>query len=194
MVSVEHEQDGFRYGPDDITFQERFTLRPVPPAQITEAAEDGRTLRTMDVPEYTGRSLAPTVDTGTALYRLVQLFGTPNVPGLEAGAAQPPRELTTWQYLFSVVYSPPDGEEEPPVPAPANETELLLSAYDHKTNLSVGLSGWERSGADRVAEEPGREPLSGVDLPEEEFLVVLVQLVLSSVEHPVEATYQELWV
>lgn len=194
MVTVDHAQDGFRYGPDDITFQERFTLRPVPPEQVSEAAATGRTLHTMDVPQYTGRSLAPTVDTGTALYRLVQLFGTPNVPGLEAGAAQPTRERTTWQYLFSVVYSPPEGEEEPPVAAPAEETELLLSAYDYKTNLSVGLSEWQPTNGERTAAEPSGEPLPGGDLPDEAFLVVLVQLVLSSVEHPVEATYQELWV
>lgn len=203
-MTVEHPRDSFRYGPDEIAWFQHFTLEPVEPDTVRSRAAGGETLRTTDIPDYLGRQLAPDVDTAPALYRLVQLFGTPNVPGLEAGADQPDREVTTWQYLFSVTYTP--GEEEPPVPAPTEETEYRLSVYDYRTNLSVGLSRWadpiEETDADadadgtfgRLAAEPGPEPLPGGELPDEEFLVALVQLVLSAVEHPVEATYGEFWI
>lgn len=189
---MERQHDTFRYGPDQMVWFEQFTLEPVPPETVREHARDGQTLATMDIPDYLERSLAPTVDPGPALYRLVQLFGTPNVPGLEAGAVQPERERTTWQYLFRVIYTP--GEAEPPVPAPSEETEYLVSVYDYRTNLSVGLSGWQEDADDRTAAEPSKGPISVRDLPDEGMLVSLVQLVLATVEHPVSATYKELWV
>lgn len=213
---MEHDHDAFRYGPDEVAWFQRFTLEPVAPETLRERAAAGDLLVTTDVPDYLERQLAPDIDTGPALYRLVQLFGTPNVPGLEAGVDQPDREMTTWQYLFRVTYTPDDGaEDEPPVPAPSEETEYLLSVYDYRTNLSVGLSRWrERGGRGnsgsgdpggdagntddggrrRIAAEPGADPLPGGDLPDEEFLVALVQLVLSAVEHPVAATYEDLWI
>lgn len=190
MMNRQH--DGFRYDATDVVWFEQFTLQPVPPRTVRQRTEAGLTLETMDLPDYLGRSLAPTVDTGLALYRLVQLFGTPNVPGLEAGAVQPERERMTWQYLFRVTYTP--GEEEPPVAAPDEETDYLLSAYDYRTNLSVGLAAWLEGDDGRVAAEPSERPLPDRPLPEEGFLVALVQLVLASVEHPVSATYGDLWV
>lgn len=193
---MEHEHDAFRYGPDEVAWFQRFTLEPVAPETLRERAAEGDLLVTTDVPDYLERQLAPDVDTGPALYRLVQLFGTPNVPGLEAGADQPDRQRTTWQYLFRVTYTPEDDEDDPPVPAPSEETEYLLSVYDYRTNLSVGLSRWhERDGNERrIAAEPRGDALPGSDLPDGELLVALVQLVLSTVEHPVAATYEELWI
>lgn len=187
------QHDGFRYDPQRLVWLEDFELRPVEPDTIRAAVADGRRLHTMDVPGYLDRSLAPTVDTGIALYRLVQLFGTPNLPGLEAGGDQPDRVKTTWQYLFSATYDPADPEEAP-FDAPAGGSEHLLSVYDYKTNLSVGLSTWSRGADERIALEPEATPLPDVDVPDADFLVALVQLVLSSVEHPVSATYRELWV
>lgn len=197
---MEHPHDTFRYGPEDVAWFQQFTLEPVDPEMVRRRAAGGETLRTTDIPDHLGRTLAADVDTGPALYRLVQLFGTPNVPGLEAGADQPDREATTWQYLFGVTYTP--GEADPTIPVPAEETEYRLSVYDYRTNLSVGLSRWsdpvQETDPDgdvgRVAAEPTGEAVPGEDLPDEEFLVALVQLVLSAVEHPVEATYGELWI
>ncbi|WP_227375159.1 hypothetical protein [Haladaptatus halobius] len=72
------------------------------------------TLTTLDIPSHLDWKLATEVETGTALYLLVQLFGTPNVPGVEAGADQRDREKTTWQYLFAVTYEPPNDDRAEP--------------------------------------------------------------------------------
>lgn len=180
---VEKPQDQYRYGPDEVAELDRkITLEPVAPATVRDRAGD-EVLVTTDIPGYLNRGLAPDADTSIALYRLVQMFGTPNVPGLEAGADQPTRERTTWQYLFRVTYAP---DEAPP-------EELLVSVYDDRTNLSVGLSEWvDRSSTDRVALEPSADPLPSGEIPPEEFLVNLVKLVLSTVEHAVGATYEDL--
>lgn len=187
------QHDSFRYDPEALVWLEEFELRPVEPEAIRSAVADGQQLVTMDIPGYLGRSLAPTVDTGTALYRLNQLFGTPNVPGLEAGADQPDRVKTTWHYLFRATHDP-TAREEPRFEIPDGGSEHLLSVYDLKTNLSIGLSAWVPAEGERIALEPESTPLPGADLPEEDFMVALVQLVLSAVEHAVSATYKELWV
>ena len=164
--------------------QQQVTLEPVAPGRIRERADAGETLATTGIPRYLNRRIASDADTPIALYRLVQLFGTPNVPGLEAGADQPERERRTWQYLFRVTYDP---EDEP-------ERELLLSVYDDRTNLSVGVSEWydPEDSPERLAPEPTGDPLPSGDMPAEDTLVTLVKLVLSTVEHAVEATYEDL--
>lgn len=191
MVSVQH--DDFRYDPETLSWLKQFELRPVDSHTIQSEISAEQCLRTMDIPAYLEKSLAPTVDTGVALYRLVQLFGTPNVPGMEAGVDQPARERTTWQYLFVVTHDPTESDEGP-FQARSSGGQYLLSVYDYKTDLSVGLSVWEASDNKRVALEPAATPLPGTDIPEENFLVALVQLILSSLEHPVSATYRDLWV
>ncbi len=185
-------QDGYRYLPEHVAaLEERITMRPVPPAEIRRRAEDA-TLVTADIPDYLDSGLAPEADTAIALYRLVQLFGTPNVPGLEAGADQDSRERVTWQYLFEVTDDGGEGED-------GREREYLLSVYDDRTNVSAGLSefrphdedGVPVPGGDRVAVEPTGDPLPG-GMPDDPYLRDVVRLVLSTVEHAVEATYKGL--
>lgn len=187
MVSVGADGvDPYRYDEDDVEWFRRFDLVPVAPERVRRLFDEDRVIETLDVPAYLGRPLLVDVETGTALYRLIQLFGTPNVSGLEAGAEMPERERTTWQYLFEARYEPPDGDER----------TFYLSLYDHKTDVSVGLStvtGPEPD-ADRRVREPSGEPPSGLDVPDEEFLVGLVQLGLNVLEEPVPATYKDLWV
>lgn len=193
---MDRQLDGFRYGPDELLWFEQFTLRPVPPDEIRTRDEAGETLAVLDIPSYLSRSLASSVDTGTALYRLVQLFGTPNVPGLEAGAHQPERSTMTWQYLLRAEYRPEEGDDDDGPPLPEEAAEFLLSVYDFKTNLSVGIAGWT-SGEGRepgAAAAPSGTLPAGMELPDERFLVPAAQLVLSMVEEPVAATYKELWV
>lgn len=198
--------DGYAYDLDDVQWLESFTVAPVPPVQVADRLDAGERLATLDVPTHLEEPLTVQVDTGTVLYRLVQLFGTPNVPGLRAGEPQPDRELRTWQYLFEVTHEPTDE--------PARE--WLVSVYDYRTDLSVGVSSWEPADeaeaedadpgtieerdadgaapvADRVPEPGGAVPAS-LSVPEERFLVAFVQLVLRTVEEPVRATYKELWV
>lgn len=166
---------------------ERYDLRPVSPAAIESHARAGEVLVTLDIPGHLMRSLVVESGTGIALYRLVQLFGTPNVHGLEAGAEQPDRERTTWQYLFEVVEEGPDGEAGEPV---------LVSIYDHKTDVSVGISEWQEPAdpPERVALEPTGDVTRLEQELDDDHLVDYVELVLNIVEEPVPATYKDLWV
>lgn len=215
MAPLDRPRDAFRYGPEDVaSFAERFTVEPVAPTVIRDRLDDGRVLVTTDVPDYLDRSIASDADPGIALYRLVQLFGTPNVPGLEAGADQPMRERTTWQYLFRVGVGPAADVDDTSDAAgtdaaatdatgadagatgeaPAAGREDLLSVYDYRTDLSVGISEWHRRDgeSDRVVREPSPEPLPSGAMPAEAHLERLVKLVLSTVEPAVEATYDDL--
>ena len=180
-------ENPYSYGKEELEWFERFTLRPVPPDVIRERLAEGVVLETMDIPEYLARSLQVDADTGLALYRLTQLFGTPNVPGLEAGADQPDRFRTTWMYLFEVDF---EGTEDEP------SREFYLAVYDWKTEISTGLSGFptpDRS-PERSVREPAGATVESVEVPDDEFLVGIVQLVLNMVEEPVPATFKELWV
>jgi hypothetical protein len=181
-------QDTYRYTPPEAAeFEERFTLEPVDPETVAERFASGQRLVTMDVPGYLGRSLAPDADAAVSLYRLVQLFGTPNVPGLEAGADQPERHERTWQYLFELSYDPEEGD---------GERTFLLSVYDYRTDLSVGLSEFRPADGDGDGHlpEPSPDPLPSGEVPGEPTLEAFVQLVLSTVERAVEATYKGLHV
>lgn len=170
---------------EQIARLEEFTVEPVAPDRIADHRSAGETLVTVDVPAHLGPRLDLDVDTSIALYRLVQLFGTPNVPGLEAGTDQPARETRTWQFLFDAVHEPGEGDG----------WSELLSVYDYKTRVSVGLSAWLDEDEPGFAfPEPVEEPPPWMDLPPEEDLRTLVRLVRTTVEHTVEATYKELWV
>jgi hypothetical protein len=184
---VGDREDTYGYEEDDLERFERFTVEPLPPEAIEEC-QQAAALETLDVPRYLGRKLVVGTGTGNALYRLVQLFGTPNVPGLEAGATSRERGPTTWQYLFEVTYDPGPDEDAP--------TDVLLSIYDYRTDVSTGLSVWNEG----MDTEPGirdpieTEPAGMESVPDAEFLETLVQLVLNVVEEPVSATYEGLWV
>lgn len=179
------EMNPYGYDEDDLEWFDRFEMRPVDPDELRVRLEGDDVVETLDLPTYLDEPLLTDVETGSALYRLVQLFGTPNVPGLEAGADQPPREQTTWQYLFELEYDSPDGDRR----------TFHLSVYDYKTDVSAGLSTFaDRPEADRHAVEPSVDPPAGLVVPEGDFLVGLVTLVSNVVDEPVPATYRDLWV
>ena len=199
--------DSYGYDRGDTARFERFTLEPIAPDRIDEHLQAGAVLETIDIPTYLDRGLVVESDTGAALYRLVQLFGTPNVPGVEAGANQRERTVTTWQYLFRLHDAPPEGPER----------DLLVSIYDYKTDISVGLSGWHsgemvddgagsesgtedeandgsESGSQPAVETPTGAIGRSITVPDEELLVLIVQLACNVVEEPVPATHEGLWV
>lgn len=186
MTVHERHTDPYEYDDEKLAWFEQFDVRPLALEVIQERLASGEVLETVDLPSYLGKRLIVGADTGLVLYRLTQLFGTPNVPGLEAGGDQPERETTTWQYLFRVTYDP--GGDEP-------VEEYLLSIHDRRTDVSVGLAGWrDGDGDERAVPEPAEEN-EAVSVPDdEEFLVGLVQLALNVVEEPVPATYKDLWV
>lgn len=176
--------DPYEYDEEKLAWFEQFDLRPLPPERIRERLESGQVLETVDLPTHLGKRLIVDADTSVVLYRLVQLFGTPNVPGFEAGADQPDREQTTWRYLFELTYAPEDGDVE----------TFLLSLYDRRTDASVGLSAWREGENEEQLPEAGEES-DAVAIPDdEELLVGMVQLALNVIEEPVPATYKDLWV
>jgi hypothetical protein len=185
--------DTYGYDSDDLAFFERFTLEPVEPTKIESHLNRGKHLSTLDIPTYLDRQLVAGAETGTALYRLVQLFGTPNVPGRTAGASQRERETTTWQYLFQVTFDREgNGEEIENAPE-----EFLLSVYDYKTNISTGLSAWHPVDEEKWMIREPTDDLAAcpeVSPPSDDFLISVVQLVLNMIEESVPATFKGLWI
>lgn len=176
--------DTYGYEEEKLEWFERFDMRPVDPATVDDRIDDGHVLRTVDLPQSLNRGLAVDPSTGMAMYRLTQLFGTPNVDVWTAGSEMAERDVSTWQYLFEVVFSSEEGEDE----------EFLLSIYDYKTDVSVGLSTWDESGGERPVPAPTGAAPEGFELPDEEFREGLVQLTLNVLEEPVPATHEDLWI
>lgn len=176
------------YATDGERFEwfQRFDLQPTAPGEINERLQAGEAIETMDIPGYLGPPARTECETGVALYRLVQLWGTPNVPGMTAGAMQLERDRTTWQYLFDVDYEPrpADGDDVP--------ESFRLSVYDHKTDASAGLSGFGEG--EPFVKAPTDEPVPSVSPPPDAFLEGVMALALNMVDQAVPATYGERWV
>lgn len=186
-------QDGTNpYATDGERFDwfQRFTLSPTAPSEINERLREGSVLETVDIPGYLGQQAVTDCETGVALYRLTQLWGTPNVPGRTAGAMELERDRTTWQYLFDVDY---DRRERDAAAVPES---FKLSVYDYKTDVSAGLSGFGDPAADDgwAIAEPAESAISSVEVPPDEYLEGVMALALNMVDQAVPATYKELWV
>ena len=159
-----------------------FTLIPVAREEIRSRREAGATLRELNLREerddvYVELEPDPTErgrhdDVGTALYRLVQLFGTPNVPGYDAGDDLSGREDTTFEYLLRVVNESDADERTLP-------DEWLITVYDYHVELGVGLAGWDDE----------------VDPAAYDDAVGLVSLALATniVTEPLECVYEDKW-
>jgi hypothetical protein len=181
--------DRYRTDADRLNWYQHFNLTPTPPGLINEELRDGGSLETTDIPGVLGTPVQTDCETGVALYRLVQLWGTPNVPGRTAGAMELQRDLTSWQYLFDVEYDR-RPEDDPDVPG-----SFRLSVYDYKTDVSVGLSGFgEGADGEWAIKEPQESAVASVSLPPEPFLEGVVALAINMVDEAVPATFKELWV
>lgn len=167
----------------------RFTLVPVAREEIERRQADGEELLEVNLresrddvyvelePDPTQRG--PADDIGTALYRMVQLFGTPQVPGFEAGADVSGREDTTFEYLLRLTTAPDvDPADDRSLP-----DEWLVTVFDWHAQLGVGLAGW--SGGDD----------EGVDPADYDDAVGLVSLALVTnvVTEPVQCEYEDMW-
>jgi hypothetical protein len=159
------------------------TLVPVDPAEIESRLDDGEQLQELNVLEERDDLLVNltqdpleegvNTDIGDALYRLVQLFGTPQMPGFAAGTDIGHREDTTFKYLFRVVSENDVSDRELP-------DEWLVTAFDYKVGLGVGLATWE---SDELDPE---EYANDVNL-------VSVALLTNVTTEPVECEFKDKW-
>ncbi|MFB6360547.1 MAG: hypothetical protein ABEH59_04425 [Halobacteriales archaeon] len=186
---MRNAQNPYAFDGERLDWFQRFSLTPTPPGEINEALADGAALETMDIPSYLGPPAQTDCDTGVALYRLVQLWGTPNAPGMTAGAVQLERDRTTWQYLFDVEYERRASDDDE-VPG-----SFRLSVYDYETDVSAGLWGFSPTDdGNGTVREPAESTVPAVSPPPDDFLEGVVSLTLNMVDEAVPATYKELWV
>ena len=164
-----------------------FTLVPVARREIERRQREGERLEEVNLresrddvyvemePDPTSRG--PADDIGTALYRLVQLFGTPQVPGFEAGSDVSDRGDTTFKYLLRLTTAadaPVDvGDRSLP-------DEWLVTVYDWHTQLGVGVAGWSGDDVDPAAYGDAVE-------------LVSLALVTNVVTEPVACEYEGMW-
>ena len=161
---------------------QEFTLVPVAREEIGARRAEGATLEEVNLREsrddvYVELDPDPTErgrhdDIGTALYRLVQLFGTPNVPGFDAGADLSGRDDTTFKYLFRLVNGAADDDRTLP-------DEWLVTVYDWHTELGVGVAGWD--------DETDPTTYDGA------VELVSMALVTNVVSEAVECVYKDKW-
>ncbi|WP_277553199.1 hypothetical protein [Halobaculum limi] len=161
---------------------QEFTLVPVAREEITARQDEGAELREVNLREsredvYVELDPDPTErgahdDIGTALYRLVQLFGTPNVPGYDAGDDLSTREDTTFKYVFRLV----NGADEEDRTLP---DEWLVTAFDWHTELGVGIAGWD--------DETDPAAYDGA------VGLVTLALLTNVVSEPVECVFKDKW-
>jgi hypothetical protein len=141
-----------------------FLVEPVPASTIEERRAAGEELIEYNVLEAEDLDVYAELDPepfepghddiGTILYRLVQLFGTPQFPEYRAGADISHREDTTFEYLFTVKAGASDPEAEP-------DDQWLITVHDWHVGLGVSLAKWREEGASESGsdlETNDREP------------------------------------
>lgn len=154
-----------------------YLLEAVPPEEIRRRRESGDELLETNLLELDAVDayvelepdpMAPgDTDIGTALYRLVQLFGTPNVRRHVAGEDISNRTDTTFTYLLAV-----SRQDEP--------AEWLVTVHDWHVRLGVSVAGWA---SELDGEAPAVDP---------ETAVSLLALVTNVVTEPVHCEYEEI--
>lgn len=140
---------------------DKYLIEPVPASEIAARREAGERLVEYNVPDADDLDVYAELnpepfrsghdDVGTVLYRLVQLFGTPQFPEYRAGEDISHRTDTTFKYLFSVkrgVSDPdPDPDAEVEVEVEFAE-EWLITVHDWHVGLGVSLAEWRPNDAD----------------------------------------------
>lgn len=157
-------------------------LEPVPQDEIRRRRADGEVLvedvvnEREDLDVYAPMSDAPgeTVDgdVGTALYRLVQLFGTPPFPEYVAGEDVSDRRETTYAYLFDVRV-----EDE----ATRLPDEWLMTVRDWKLEVGVGVCEWRDDGEAEAFEADPAVALTSMALAQ------------NVTTEPVQCEYEDVW-
>jgi hypothetical protein len=163
-----------------------YVVEPVAPDVIERRREAGETLVEANLLEHDAIDAyvelsqpdEEIVDVGTVLYRLVQLFGTPQFPEYRAGEDISWRHDETFKYLLSAR----EGAEAPVEGDPEATTDdgRLLTVFDYHVGLGIGLAAWHDG------------PDATVDVETEEA-IALMALITHAVTDPVQCEYEDLW-
>ncbi|WP_135851373.1 hypothetical protein [Halorussus salinus] len=164
----------------DLEKLRNLVLEPVSQDEIRRRREDGEVLvedvinerEDLDVRAPMSDEPGEPVegDVGTALYRLVQLFGTPPFPEYVAGEDISDRHETTYKYLFRATLE--DEVEELP-------DEWLLTLCDWRLELGVGVCEWRDEETDFTADAT--------------VGVTSMALAQNVTTEPVECDYKDIW-
>ncbi len=137
----------------DLERIQELTVEPIPIEEVRKRRENGETLvrdnlldrDDLDVrlPLSDDPAEDETENVGVALYRLVQLFGTPNLPEYLAGADISWRDDDVFGYLFRVM-ADQEGEELP--------DEWLIVVHDYHVRIGASVVEWRDGEGDLTAE------------------------------------------
>lgn len=164
----------------DLEQLQNVVLEPVPQDEIRRRREDGEVLvedvvnerEDLDVRAPMSETPGEEVegDVGTALYRLIQLFGTPQFPEYMAGEDISDRHETTYRYLFRARVR----DEMPDLP-----DEWLMTIQDWRVEVGVAVAEWREDDAEFDAD-------AGVAL-------TAMALAQRLANQPVECEFKDIW-
>lgn len=157
---------------------------PIPREEIIARREDGDVLLEDNIRERDDVDAYPSMETGTQpggqtafdenvgtiLYRLVQLFGTPQFPEYTAGDDISHRTDTTFKYLFRATLD----EENDDLPG-----EWLFTVFDWRVDLGVAIARWGDEG-------------EAITSSHATALTTLL-LAYNITTEPVECVYEDIW-
>ncbi|MFB6221635.1 MAG: hypothetical protein ABEH90_09365 [Halolamina sp.] len=159
-----------------------FTVEPVPLERVRERRENGEVLvrdNLLDrddldvrIPLSDEPAEDETENVGVALYRLVQLFGTPNLPEYLAGSDISWREDDTFGYLFRAVTDQDEGSEELP-------DSWLFTVHDYHVRLGASVVEWRDEAGDLTADT--------------ETALTSLHLAHNLANEPVQCEFKDLW-
>ncbi len=168
-----------RNHPDAPDFEELqdILIEPVPQSEIETRREDGARLvednvrdrEDLNVVAYVSGDTTATdaKNIGVPLYRLIQLFGTPQLPELQAGEDISGRRDATFKYLFRVTHKG-DPDELP--------SEWLMTIHDSHVRFAASVAEWGTENTDFVADS--------------KLALTTYMLALQLVLDPVECVYE----
>ncbi|EFW92797.1 hypothetical protein ZOD2009_08004 [Haladaptatus paucihalophilus DX253] len=154
-------------------------IEPVSRSEIEARRDDGDVLVEDNVREREDLNVvaylsgdpdaAETDNIGVPLYRLVQLFGAPQLPELQAGEDISGRTDATFKYLFRVTHKRTPGE----LP-----TEWLMTIHDSHVRFAASVAEWRDAETEFTADS--------------KLALTTYALALELVLEPVECVYEGL--
>lgn len=166
-----------------------YVAEPVPPREIRRQRDAGLTLVEENLLEHDAVDAyvelnqpedREMTDIGTVLYRLVQIFGTPQFPEYQAGNDISWREDDTFKYLLRIrehgeAVVPTEGSTEV-----EDGDSWLVTVFDHKVRLGIGLAEWHDDPDATVEVDP-------------EVALPLLAVVKNGVSDPIQCEYGDKW-